>query len=130
MNNGFNIPTAQTAIFVLFLSVGVLFDGAFSLWVSLNKTRNLFKKWPFNPWRISNKTMMQVGNITKAATFKSFLRLSYKNTINFFVTVLFNIFHEANINQWFFGFAQKYELRVFFKIQFLSKIIELNQQFP
>ena len=29
MNNWFHVPTAQTPIFVLFLSVGVLFDGAF-----------------------------------------------------------------------------------------------------
>ena len=35
MNNWFNVPTAQTPIFVLFLSAGVLFDGAFTLWVSL-----------------------------------------------------------------------------------------------
>ena len=36
---------------------------------------------------------MEVGNITKAATFKSFLHLSYKNIkLLFFVTVLFNIF--------------------------------------
>ena len=32
----FDIPTAQMPIFVLFLSDGVLFDCAFSLWVSLN----------------------------------------------------------------------------------------------
>ena len=36
INNWFNVPTAQTPIFVLFLSAGVLFDGSFSLWVSLN----------------------------------------------------------------------------------------------
>ena len=36
---------------------------------------------------------MEVGNIANAATVKSFLRLSYKNTqLPFFVTVLFNIF--------------------------------------
>ena len=35
MNNWFNVPTAQTTIFVLFLGAGVFFDGAFSLWVSL-----------------------------------------------------------------------------------------------
>ena len=35
---------------------------------------------------------MEVGNITKAATFKSFLHLSYKNTKLFYlVTVLFSI---------------------------------------
>ena len=36
---------------------------------------------------------MEVGNITKAATFKSFLHLSYKNIqLRFKWTVLFNIF--------------------------------------
>ena len=35
MNNWFNVPSAQTPILLLFLSAGVLFDGAFSLWVSL-----------------------------------------------------------------------------------------------
>ena len=39
------------------------------------------------------KTIIEVRNITKAATFKSFLHLSYKNTqLLYFVTVLFNIF--------------------------------------
>ena len=37
INNRFDVPTAQTPLFVLFLSAGVLFDGAFSLWVSLKK---------------------------------------------------------------------------------------------
>ena len=36
MNNWFNVPTAQTSIFVVFVSAGVLFDGALSLWVSLS----------------------------------------------------------------------------------------------
>ena len=36
---------------------------------------------------------MEVGNITKAATFKSFLHLSYLNTkLLYFVAVLFSIF--------------------------------------
>ena len=35
MKSLFNVPTTQMAIFVLFASVVVLFDGAFSLWVSL-----------------------------------------------------------------------------------------------
>ena len=35
MNNWFNVPITQTPIFVLFLSAGVLFDCAFSLWVSI-----------------------------------------------------------------------------------------------
>ena len=31
----FDVPTTQMPIFVLLVSAGVLFDGAFSLWVSL-----------------------------------------------------------------------------------------------
>ena len=48
--------------------------------LSLKETRNSSKKWPLNLSWISNKTMIEVGNITKAATFKSFLHLSHKNT--------------------------------------------------
>ena len=40
-----------------------------------------------NLWLISNKNIMEVGNITKAATFKTFLHLSYKNKQIFLVTV-------------------------------------------
>ena len=47
---------------------------------ALKETHNSFKKWPLNLWWISNKTIMEVGNITKAATSKSFFHLSYKNT--------------------------------------------------
>ena len=58
----------------------------------LNEMRKSFKKWPLNPWWIWNKVIMEVGNITKAAYFKSFLHLSYKNTqLLLFVTVFFNI---------------------------------------
>ena len=46
---------------------------------TLQETRNSFKKWSLNLWWISNKTMMGIGNVTKAATFKSFLHQSYKN---------------------------------------------------
>ena len=39
----FDVPPTQMPIFVLFVSAGVLFDGAFSLWVSLKKGHlNLF----------------------------------------------------------------------------------------
>ena len=47
---------------------------------------NSFKKWPLNLWWVWDKTIMEVGNITKGATFKSFLHLSYKKTITFFVS--------------------------------------------
>ena len=67
---------------------------------------------------------MEAGNITKAATFESFLHLSYKSqrdirgwkhTITFFVTVLFNIFMCQTLTDVFLGVTQKYELRVSFK---------------
>ena len=32
-----------------------------------------------NPWRVSNKTIIEVGNITKTAIFKSVPHLLYKN---------------------------------------------------
>ena len=47
---------------------------------------------------------MEVGNITKAATFKKFLHLSYKNTqLLFCVTVLFNIFMRQTLSDDFAG---------------------------
>ena len=68
---------------------------------------------------------MEVGNITKPATFKSFLHLSYKNAqLLFLVTVLFNISHEKNINQWFLEVTQKYEMRSSFnlKLKVMQKV--------
>ena len=47
---------------------------------------------------------MEVENITKAATFKSFLHLSNRNTqLLFFVTVLFNIFIRQTLIDDFWG---------------------------
>ena len=47
---------------------------------TLKETRNSLKKWPLNLWWFSHETIMKVENITKAATFKSFLHLSHKNS--------------------------------------------------
>ena len=48
----------------------------------LKETHNSFKKW------FSNKTVIEIGNVRKTATFKSFLHQSYKNTqLSFFVSV-------------------------------------------
>ena len=56
----------------------------------LKETCNSLKKWTLNLWWISNKTIMEVGNITKTATFKSFLYVSYKSTqLLFFVDSAF-----------------------------------------
>ena len=47
---------------------------------------------------------MELGNITKAATFKSFPHLSYKNIqLLFFVTVLFNVFMRQTLTDHFRG---------------------------
>ena len=67
-------------------------------------TLNSLKKWPLKLWWISNKTIMEVGNNAKAATFKSFLHLSYKNTqLLFLWTVLFNIFMRQTITNDLWG---------------------------
>ena len=44
MNNWFNVPTAQMLIFAIFQGARLLFDGAFSLWVSL-KLCNFVSSW-------------------------------------------------------------------------------------
>ena len=46
---------------------------------------------------------MEVGNITKAATFESFLHLVIKTHNYFFVTVLFNIFIKETLISDFLG---------------------------
>ena len=47
---------------------------------------------------------MEVGNTTKAATFKSFLHLTYKNTkLLYFVTVVLNIFMRQTLTNDFWG---------------------------
>ena len=38
MNSWFNVPVSQMLIFILFVSPSVLFEGVFSLWVSLKKS--------------------------------------------------------------------------------------------
>ena len=60
------------------------------------------QKVTFEPW-ISNKTVMEVGNIIKAATFKSFLHLTYKYKQLFFLTVLFDNFMIQTLTDHFWG---------------------------
>ena len=55
---------------------------------------------------------MEVGNIAKAATFKSFLHVSYKKAQLLFCD---SVTYEKN-NQWFLGVTQKYELPVSFNV--------------
>ena len=64
----------------------------------------MVQKVTFEPLIDLKKTIMEVGNITKTATFKSFLHVSYKNTqLLFFVTVLFNIFMRQTLTKDFWG---------------------------
>ena len=46
----------------------------------LKEMPNSFKKQILNPWSVSNKTINEVEDIPKVATFNSYLHLSYKNT--------------------------------------------------
>ena len=46
----FDVPTTQIPIFLLFLSVRVLFDGAFSPWVSSELLTILLKRSIFHAW--------------------------------------------------------------------------------
>ena len=74
---------------------------------------------------------MEVENITKTATFKSFLLLSYKNIqLLFLQIVLFNIFMIQTLTDDFWGLTQKFELRVSFNISFnfINKKIKLVSQ--
>ena len=64
---------------------------------------------------ISNKTIKEVGNITKGATFKKFSSPKLlKHTITFFVIVLFHIIMRKTLTI-ILGVTQKYELCVSFK---------------
>ena len=58
---------------------------------------------------------MEVGNIKKTATFKSFPHINYKNTQLLIFVTAFQYFHETN-NRSFFGVTQKYELRLSFNL--------------
>ena len=49
---------------------------------------------------------MEVGNIIQAATFESFLHPSFKNTVTFFVAVLFNIFMRQALTDDFWGYTK------------------------
>ena len=66
---------------------------------------------------------MEIGNVIKAATFKSSLHQSYKRTpVVFLVTMHFNYFHDANLNRLCLGVTQKQELHVSFKPTTLLKL--------
>ena len=73
------------------------------IYISQYSVNSIFKgnaqsvqKGTLNLWWISNKTIMEIGDVTKAATF--------------FVT---DYFHETNINRWFFGGYTKIKIARF-----------------
>ena len=69
----------------------------------LEETRNLFKRWPLSLWWISNKTIIEVGNIIcKSCYFQKKFHKSYKKTNYFFCGSAFLYFHETKISRWFF----------------------------
>ena len=71
---------------------------------TLNETRSSFQKLSLNLRWISNITILEVENIAKAATLKSFLHVSHKtHTVTFFVRVLFNIFVRKTLTDDFWG---------------------------
>ena len=71
---------------------------------------------------------MEVRNVTKAATFKSFfLPKLLHHTVTFFCNRAFQYFHEINIRQWFLQVTQKYELHISFKSALLP---HANTQSP
>ena len=83
----------------------------------LEETRNLFKRWPLNLWWISNKTIIEVGNIIyKSCYFQKFSSQKLLKHSYFFCDSTFYFFHEANISRSFSEVAQKYELRLSFKV--------------
>ena len=92
----------------------ILLSGSFNVEFKEN-TLFVQKVTGSNLWWISNKSIIEVWSITKAATFNSFLHLNYKNTqLLFFVTVLFWYFHETDIKRWFLRVTQKYGLHISF----------------
>ena len=62
------------------------------------------QKVTFEPLMDLKQNHYEVGNISKAAIFKSFLQLNYKNTkLLYFLTVLFNIFMKQTLTDDFCG---------------------------
>ena len=70
---------------------------------------------------------MEVGNITKASTFKSFNHLNYKNTqLLFFATGLFNIFMRQTLTDDFWGLHKN--LNCAFPLRTLKSLTFLEQE--
>ena len=84
--------------FVLFLLLKDKIISRFNIYTLLKGSMQFIKKLAFEPLMDFKQTIMEVGNITKAATFKSFLHLSYKNAQRRFLwQCLCHYFHKINI---------------------------------
>ena len=111
------IKNAKFSRYCFHMNTNIYGDFQICISVNLKETYNSLKKWPLILWWVSNKTIMEVGNIKKAATFKSFLHLSYKNLQWLFLWPCFlNIFMRQTFT--FLGATQNYELRVSFNAFF------------
>ena len=66
---------------------------------------------------------METRKVTKAATFKRSLYQSYKkHTVTFFVTMLFNYFHETKINRLFLR-VTGFHIRICISYEFLRSVL-------
>ena len=72
--------------------------------------------------------LWKLKNIAKAATYKSFLRLSYKNAITFFVKMLFNIFMRQTLTEYFWGVHRNmnctFALNVYLRFSWIEKVFK------
>ena len=88
--------------------------------VILKETHNSFKTWPLNFWWISNKTIMEDGNITEAATFNKFSLPELLKHNYFFCDSTLNYFHEIKIKR-LAGCRTIFLFAVFYKIGALER---------
>ena len=73
----------------------------------LKENAQFVQRVTFEPLMDLKQNHYEVGNVTKADTFKSFLHLSNKNTkLLYFVTVLFNIFMRQTLTDDFWGYTK------------------------
>ena len=95
---------------------------------TLKKTRSLFKKWSLNLWWISNKTIIEVENITKGASFKSLLYLSHKDTQLLFLWQCFlnNLIRQTLSTDDFWGLHKNMNCAVPLKNTFVWSLVNSN----
>ena len=80
---------------------------------TLQEACNSFKKWPVNLWWIQGKTIMEIENVQKAATVKSFFHQSYKSTPLLFLCHCFLIIFMTQTLNNNFGGLHENKSRVF-----------------